>query len=233
VTRASAGGGSGIGTTYRLHGQDFRLAADDTASLPAYQRVSSAADYDEAGFPAFLRRQTDDWMKSRVNPSGATKLQIFTAVQKMSDAAVTALLEGTTSSASNAGTFAIFAPLIASTARIAFRSRGSAFQVDVLTPSNVPAPVRTVVRARGEIDNDVSDISINGGAAVSNPSDQGSGAYIEQDVFIGARAGTSLFANVREYTPPILLFMQPADPGLSTSQVRLIEREMNKSIKAY
>jgi hypothetical protein len=74
---------------------------------------------------------------------------------------------------------------------------------------------------------------INGQASATSSTDHGTGAYSEQILFIGARGGTALFDSHREYSPLLLIFMQPADPGLSASQIARIEREMNKSIKAY
>jgi hypothetical protein len=208
----------------------IRLAEDYIPSLPPYQWVNNPNDYDEVGFPAYYRGQTDDWAATFIDPNGATKLFILTSIQKMTDIAVATLMEGTNSSAGNTGTFAIFAPLISGTARLTFRSRGTAIQSDISTASNAPAPARLVVTAIGNIFNDISSISINGGAFLINTADQGEGSYRAQSVFFGARAGTSLFMNYREYAPQLIIFCQTADPGPSAAQIKRLQRKFAKAI---
>jgi hypothetical protein len=210
---------------------DLRLAADAIPSLPPYQRVTSAADYDEVGFPAYLRRQTDDWMRTRINPNGATKVEVFTAIQKINDSAPGMLLESSVATDTNNGTFFLMAQRDGGQPNAGFRSKGTT-QSDS-RGVGIPAPARALIRGRGDIAADVSAIHINGALAGSSSADQGTGPYTEQTVFIGAREGVTLFANLREYSPPLLIFMQPADPGLSASQIARIEREINKSIRAY
>jgi hypothetical protein len=208
----------------------IRLAEDYIPSSPLYQWVNNPNDYDEVGFPAYYRGQTDDWAATFIDPNGATKLFILTSIQKMTDIAVATLMEGTSSSAGNTGTFAIFAPLSSGTARLTFRSRGTAFQSDISTASNAPAPARLVVTAIGDIFNDISSISINGGAFLVNTADQGEGSYRAQSVFFGARGGTSLFMNYREYAPPLIIFCQTDDPGPSVSQIKRLQRKFAKAI---
>jgi hypothetical protein len=232
LSRADAGATATLVTADKA---DLRLAADAIPSLPPYQRVTSAADYDEAGFPAYLRRQTDDWMRTRINPNGATKVLALVALQKMSETPGGVVFEATESGASSPASIALFAPSGTPNTYL-IRSRGTA-QSD-LTVLGFTAPARHVLRCYAQINpglEDVLTLHVNGAVAGSSTVDQGGGSFAERDYFIGARIspGLTLPLNSREYSPPLLIFMQTADPGLSASQIARIEREMNKSIKAY
>jgi hypothetical protein len=215
-------------------GADLRLSADAIPSIPAYQRVTSASDYDEAGFPAYLRRQTDDWMRATaVNPAGATKALVMTAVQKMTDTVSGMAVETGPDSGINNGVFRLAVPASSGANSIGFVSRGTLSASADLPSSVYLSPSRLVVRAVSDIAGDSAQLHVNGVLGSSSTADQGTGAYLQNDIFVGSRAGTSLFVNLREYSPPLILFMQPDDPGVSDADIARIEREMNKSIKAY
>lgn len=206
---------------------DCRYSADAGIGK-TYQRVTSASDYDEEGFPAYLRRQTDDWSKAHINPNGATKVFVLTAIQKMSDAAIGAVLELGTNPASGSGNFSVLAPAtVGPTYRMG--SKGSTALVSTISDSTFPAPIRSLVVGIGDIANDVCSLTVNG-TTTTSAIDQGTGTYTEQDVFFGARAGSSLFVNDREYSPPLILFMQPSDPGISAAAIRKLTKLFSKGI---
>jgi hypothetical protein len=209
---------------------DLRLNADALPSLPPYQRVTSAADYDEVGFPAYLRRQTDDWMRASVNPNGATKVAAFWAGQRFSSGATLIVFETSISSTSVQSTIGL---LTSGTQAYSWRSRGASGSQGSATGGGVPQPAKLLFRGYASIEDDVCLLYINGQEVAASSADQGTGSYGAHPLFIGGRAGASLFDSHREYSPPLLIFMQTADPGLSASQIARIEREMNKSIKAY
>ena len=216
--------GDGVSGVYIWH-PSVTLVAD--SALP-YQRVTSASNYDEEGFPAFLRRQTDDWSKAHINPNGATKVFALTAVQKMSDASAGIVLESSGNSNSNNGCILLLAPNAPGT--IAFRSNGTV----VPTPSTfagINSPTRTVIGGRGSISPPLSQCIVNGIEGPYITIAQGTGTYTEQDVFFGARAGTSMFVNDREYSPPLILFMQPSDPGISAAAIRKLTKLFSKGIR--
>lgn len=225
TTGASYAGTAGEG--FELIGADLRLSADAIASIPAYQRVTSATDYDEAGFPAHHREQTDDWAYADIDPAGATKLLAMWAGQKMSDAAAGVVFESSDTSATTAGTAALFAPSAAS-AVYGFRSRGSGNSI-ATTGTTFAAPRRDAIRAVSDIAADANTLYVNGAQAASAVTDQGTGAFTSQRVYFGARAGTSLFANIREFAPPMLLFMQSSDPGLSAREIALLDKRFAKA----
>jgi hypothetical protein len=220
-------GASGVGV-FDVAAVDMRLTADAIPSIPSYQAVRSATDYDEVGFPAYWRGQTDDWAKARINPNGATKVLVMTAMQKMSDAVLGVILESSiASAASEHGTIAVFAPHTNTTPTAMFRSRGS-LPRDALV-SNIPAPGRLVITGQGDINADRVTLVVNN-SSTTLTDDQGTGAFLEYDVFFGARAGTTLFANYREYVPPLIIFCQTDDPGPSVAQIKRLQRKFAKAI---
>ncbi|MDX9700573.1 MAG: hypothetical protein RBT55_13435 [Rhodocyclaceae bacterium] len=207
---------------------DLRFEADATIGLPVYQRVTTASDYDETGFPTYWRAQTDDWAKTHINPNGATKSYVFWAGQKMSDAALGVILEvGQTSGAGQTnGALTIWGPITAGVPDVAFRSKGTVLSTS--SAGGVPAPMRIGIVGVGDITNDICDLVVNG-TTTSSASDQGTGTYLESNVYFGSRAGTSLFANIREYAPPTILFLQPTD-SLSANHLAKLQKGYAKAV---
>jgi hypothetical protein len=201
---------------------DLRFTADTHIGKP-YQRTTTASDYDEEGFPTYLRRQTDDWARAfAVNPNGATKALCFWAGQKMSDAATAIAFETSNQSSATNGALSIFGPGTVGPT-YSSGSRGTFARFAEVVNAAYGAPSRHVVKTQTSITNDVNQLYINGTLAASNSDDQGTGTYLTYDLFEGARAGTSLFANTRTYTPPMLMFIQPADPGPTASEIARLE----------
>jgi hypothetical protein len=207
---------------------DLRFSADAHIGKP-YQRVTTASDYDEEGYPTYLRRQTDDWARAfAVNPNGATKALAFWAGQKMSDAATGMCIEtGTVVSITN-GSLAVRAPANVG-ANYYSESRGTLLSTAITPGSQYPAPHRALLSLRTDIGADIHVLRVNGQQVASSTADQGTGTYLTYDLFEGARAGTSLFANTRSYTPPMLMFIQPADPGPTDSEIARLEAKFKRA----
>jgi hypothetical protein len=207
---------------------DLRFSADAHIGKP-YQRVTSASNYDEEGYPTYLRRQTDDWARAfAVNPNGATKALCFWAGQKMSDAATGVLFETSVNATTNNGAVLHFQNGASSLTGFGALSRGTASG-----SANVnarPAPNRYVSTTKTSVSAPLVSLSLNGVLeAVNTASSQGTGTYLTYDLFEGARAGTSLFANTRTYTPPMLMFIQPADPGPTDSEIARLENKFKRA----
>jgi hypothetical protein len=151
------------------------------------------------------------------------------AGQKMSDAAAGSLVE---SGGSNFNSIALFGPSAAASPNYLLRSKADG-QIDLTTASVYAAPARHIIRGEAAITAGVEDILkiyINGIEVASSNGNQGTGAYVENDYHFYARAGTSLFANIREYAPPLIIFMQTADPGPSVAQIKRLQRKFAKAI---
>lgn len=73
---------------------DLRVS-NDGIGLPAYQRVNTATDYDYAGFPPYLKFDgVDDSMATgSIDFTGTDKMSVFAGVRKLSDAAVSVIVE--------------------------------------------------------------------------------------------------------------------------------------------
>jgi len=187
-----------------LWGADLRVA-NESASLPVYQRIAAATDYDTSGFPPYLAFDgSDDSMAtSAINFSATDKMSVFAGVRKLSDAARGTVVELTASAAANNGAFHMTAPNAAS-ATFAFESKGTVL-TDAVEADNVPAaPVTVALTGLGNISGDSTIIRVNGVQEDIDTGDQGTGNYANAAMFLGARNQASLFFNGRLYSLIVL-----------------------------
>lgn len=133
----------------------------------------------------------DDFLLTNsIDFTATDKVTIFAGVRKMSDAAVATLVELSSSTALNNGTFAIFAPLIASSARYTYRSRGTT-TVDNASSTSYAAPISSVLSCVSSISGDINTLRVSG-TTFPSAGDQGTGNYGNYPLFLGRRAGASL-----------------------------------------
>lgn len=141
----------------------------------------------------------DDALQTgNIDFTSTDKMTVWAGVTKLSDAATGMLLESSANAGSNPGSFYITAPEMPGTSSLAFKSRGSLSP----SPANMlgnAAPISRVVAAIGDIGGDIATIRA-GGASITIALDQGAGNYGNYPLYIGARAGTSLFFNGRLYS---------------------------------
>jgi hypothetical protein len=128
---------------------------------------------------------------------GTDKATVVAGVRKLSDAARGAVVEHTASIDANNGGFHLTAPNAAS-ATFAFESKGTTLTDAVA--SSVAAPTTRVLTGIGDIAGDSAIIRLDGSVIDTDTGDQGSGNYASAVNYFGARAGTSLFFNGREYS---------------------------------
>lgn len=141
---------------------------------------------------------SDDWMStSAINFTATDKVSVFAGVRKLSDSAPGTLLELSTNSNTNPGTFAVFAP-VTTFSNYAFRSFGSVTQ-QAQTSSMFPAPISNVLATDASISGDRVTLRVNGAPAASNAGDQGTGNYGNYPLYLFRRAGTSLPFNGHFY----------------------------------
>lgn len=217
ASAAFAGDGvSGVDVT-RLQ---FVRATD--AHLP-YQRVNTATDYDAdpAKFPAYLRFDgVDDVMVTvgNVNLSGTDKVTVWAGVTKLSDAAVALLVELGVSLPS--GGLYLAAPNSVG-ATFGFASKGTGQSTTNQTGHT--APKNAVLTGIGDIAGDIASLRVNG-VATTGITDQGTGNFGNYPLYIGARAGTSMYFNGRLYS----LIVRGAQSTLS--QIEATELYMKKKV---
>ena len=214
------------GTVY-LWGADLRVT-NDALNQPAYQRVNTATDYDTVGFKPYLRfNGTNQWLQTNnIDFTYGDKMFVSAGVRKLSDALYQVPFELSDNIGANSGTFIVHAPDSAST--YLFRSRGSALPLTAAVSSAIyPPPITNVVSGIGNISGDQAILRVNGSQAAISTADQGTGNYGAYPLYIGARAGTSLWFNGRLYQLVIVNKIPTADELKST------ETTINRKTLAY
>jgi hypothetical protein len=106
------------------------------------------------------------------------------------------LMELSVASGSNSGSFQVRSPSGAANNYL-FGSVGTV--ESLTTASGYVAPITNVLTGLGDISGDSAILQVNGVQASSSTSDQGTGNYGNYPLYIGARAGTSLFFGGRLY----------------------------------
>lgn len=125
---------------------------------------------------------------------GTDKATVVAGVRKLSDAAgARTIVETSTNSDSTNGTFR----LGTDAATFTWRSRGTISA----NPSGAGAqPITAVLTGIGDIAGDVARLRRNAAQVGEVLTDQGTGNLLTYPAYFGARAGTSLFFNGREYS---------------------------------
>jgi hypothetical protein len=131
-----------------------------------------------------------------VNFTATDKMTAWSGVRKLSDAAAAILVELSVSSSANAGSFAILAPNSA-ISNFAARAGGT---VSVSTNSTSVAPETMVLGVVDNISGPELTIRKNGIGVGTAVTTQGTGTFGNYPLYIGARAGTSLFLNGNLYS---------------------------------
>lgn len=140
----------------------------------------------------------DGMVTGSIDFSATDKMTVWAGVYKASDAATGLVAELSATTDTNNGTFFLAAPRTGAVADYGWRSKGTVTS-DVQSAAAYAAPVSSVVTSIGNIAGDVSSIKVNGGAAVSTVTDQGTGNYGNYPLYIGGRGGASLFFSGRIY----------------------------------
>jgi hypothetical protein len=198
------GGNSGfaVGEVVAAASQEVR----GPAGVPGNHRTQSTAlnrptyQVDDDGKPYLAYNGSNSSMATASFAWGSDKATICVGVRKLSDAVgFGTLLEFSADSNTSNGTFALFAPATAGSASYHWQSRGTTRRQAVYTNAAVAAPVTNVITGLGDISGDRSTLRANSAQVAQDTIDQGSGNYGTNQIFWGARAGTSLFFNGREY----------------------------------
>ena len=214
-------------STLGLYIWGAQLETGSTATT--YQRIAAATDYDTVGFPHYLKFDgVDDSMAtaSTVDFTATDKMTVFAGVRKLSDATAYAMVaELSAISSSNNGAFGITAP--GNSGNYGFSTRGTLSSDLFTTAGSYPAPVTSVMSARGAIATDTNKIRINGVEVKSGAADQGTGNYGNYPLYVGRRGGTTLPFNGHLYS----LIIRGA--ASSDSQIISAESYVNSKTGAY
>jgi hypothetical protein len=221
------GGSNETGYIVTISNPDFR-SINENVGIPVYQRVTTSTDYDVTGFPYYLRFDgIDDSMQTAsINPGAVNKVQVFSGIRKISDAAQGVVAEWSANIGSNNGTFLLAAP-DGATSTFGFDNKGT-IQVDAVASSLV-APLIRIVTGLGDISGDTATIRINGVQADQDTADQGTGNYSTQALYIGRRNNASLPFNGRLYA----FIVRFDSNNLSAYIIAETETWANGKAKAY
>jgi hypothetical protein len=172
---------------------DCRLTAFAAMNLPAYQSVTSATVYDTAGFRPMLYFDgtSDALATSAIDLTGTDQSMALCNVLKVADAAFSIAYETSATIVSNDGVLQLSAPGGA-TATYRVASKGTVI-ADITSAASFAAPNLACLRAVADISSDSLTLSRNGTQIATSASNQGTGNYGNHALYIGARAGTSLW----------------------------------------
>lgn len=193
VYSAFTGGSETAGEFAYLWGAQLETGSSATA----YQKVVSAYEVTESGQPTVHRLVfdgVDDAMATgSIDFTASDEMFVLAGVGKLSDAAQANLIELSASIGGNNGGVRITAPDTAGGANYNFRSKGTS--IASVTVSGYTAPVTSVLAATADISGDSATMRVNGGTTFSDTIDQGTGNFGNHALYIGGRAGTSLYFN--------------------------------------
>jgi hypothetical protein len=139
----------------------------------------------------------DDFLTTAsVDFTATDKMAVVMGARKLSDAALGCIVELSTNSGSNSGTFRAIAGDGASggAPRYDYLSRGTA-SATALSPASYAAPITNVYTGVSDIGADICILRLNGVQADSKTTDQGTGNYGNYALYFGRRGGTTLPMN--------------------------------------
>ena len=211
-------------------------ASNDAFGQPAYQRVTTATNYDTVDFKPYLRFDgTDDWLQTNsINFTATDKMTVFAGVRKLSDAAYGMITELSTSFATlaNYGSFYFGAGNQSGSPNAPAYSTGSRGSIAAAAAQSADAvtyvaPITNVVTATHDISGDSTTIRADGATAASGTGDKGTGNFGNYPLYIGRRGGTTLPFNGLLYG----LIVRGA--ATTTATIQATETYMNGKTGAY
>jgi len=197
--------------------------------LTPYQRVNTATDYDAdpSKFHAYLRFDgVDDALQTgNIDFTSTDKMTVWAGVTKLSDALAGVLVELSATANTNNGAFKVLAPDPPG-ANITASSRGTAVNAaNQRAEISAAAPGSFVLSSASDIAGDLVTLRVNSVAAPQAVGDQGAGNYGNYPLYIGGRAGTSLYFSGRLYS----LIVRGAQTPLS--QIEATERYIKQKMR--
>lgn len=171
---------------------------------------------------------TNSWMStSAIDFTATDKMMACAGVKKLNDAAAFGVVaELSTITATNNGSFLLMAPGASAVQGYGLENKGSATRT-TLTTSAYPAPHSAVLTFSGDISGDASTLRVNGATATQSSADLGTGNYGNYPLYIGSRAGSTIFFNGQLYS---LIIRGAASTNV---QISAAEKFINSKTGAY
>ena len=132
----------------------------------------------------------DSLVTSAIDFRATDKVTASSGVRKGTSAATEVYAELSTSTTANNSAFLLYASMLSGDVIASFGSKGTTRQNASYTAG--PVPFLAVLTGLGDISGDSSIVRVNG-TATATSADQGTGNYGNYEMYIGGRAGTSLF----------------------------------------
>lgn len=220
-----------IGDICYIWGADLRVT-NTGVNLPSYQRVNTATDYDTVGFPTYLAfNGTNSSMATgSIDFTSTSAMTVFAGVRKLSDATAGQFLELSSNYSVNNGSFTLSAPEAATQYGFAIRGTTGTYYL----PISYTAPITNVLTILADIGQPTRATElvprVNGVINQTNPGgtvDAGSGNFGNYPLYIGARAGTTVFFNGNLYS----MIVRGAQS--SAAQITSAETYVNGKTRAY
>lgn len=168
----------------------------------------------------------NQWLQTNsIDFTYGDKMFVSAGVRKLSDAALAMIVELSASVGSNNGAFWLLGPRTASPS-YEFSSKGT-IQATAPVNTGYAAPISNVVAGIGDISGDLTITRVNGTQAAISTADQGTGNFGNYPLYIGARAGSSLWFNGRLYGLVV------AGKQASASEIASTEAWLNQKTGAY
>ena len=208
---------------------DLRVA-NDALNQPTYQRVNTATDYDTVGFKPYLSfNGVNQWLQTNsIDFTYGDNMFVSAGVRKLSDSATGILIEFSTAYNNVLGTFAVAAPSGAGSNSYRFISGGTIAGAGLAgTGVFAAAPITNIVSGIGSISSPSAALRVDGTQVAQSTASQGVGNYGNYQLYLGARAGTSLFYNGRLYGLVV------AGKSASASEIASTEAWLNQKTGAY
>ena len=207
----------------QIYYADLR-ATNDALNQPAYQRVNTATDYDTVGFKPYLKfNGTNQWLQTNsIDFTYGDKMFVCAGVRKLSDAAGV-VLETSANYNSNNGAILFYADT-----KFHIGEGGTA-----VDSSTYLSPITNVIscainRAGTTAQTTYTRLGINGvDDRASYVFADNAGNFGNYPLYIGARAGSSLWFNGRLYG------MVVAGKQASAAEIQDTEKYMNLKTAAY
>lgn len=192
IFRASTGGFNGTVTFVELREQLGNHLYQSTSAAKPMLRQENGNNYLEFD-------GADDSLSTVKQVAwGSDVIDIVAGVQKTSDAAIAIVAELSADSETTAGTFGLAAPHSAAGADYRFSSRGTVLAT--ASAAGFTAPIKNVLTGRGNIAGDSAILRVNGTQVANVTTDQGTGTYTNQILYIGRRGGSTLPFTGRLYS---------------------------------
>jgi hypothetical protein len=162
--------------------------------------VTTQYDVTEAGVASvsylYFDGGSDNMVTSTITP-GIDKAQVFAGVRKLNNS--TGVIAEFSVNFVSGGSFGLFCEGGPGAANnYAFGSTGSLAAQTIASP--FVAPITNVLTGLGDISGDRATLRVNGTQVAQNTGDQGTGNYLAYPLYLGGRAGTSLFFSGHLYS---------------------------------